>query len=475
MGVVGARGPRAGPSGRRVDPLALIGAVLTAVITGLIASGRFTFGSEAGRWVLRYFPPDEWRAALSLAIAIPSALALARLTHAQIERREHLVIFVGLIAGFLLQLVLRLPYFAPLDVIIRSNVANGYYGQTLEYGFLEYLNNFDVIPRHHHVGANMTGKVVFYYLMGAMTRSPEMLGLLIIAFSNLGAVLVYLIARELFGDRRSALFALVLYLFLPCKLFFFPLLNTVSPVFILLCFYLELRFLRDPHWRYAALLGASLYACIFFEPLPLAMGIVFAAFLVRGLRTNQVDVMDLWRLAAVAAGVLGALHVVVRVLTGYDLIADLLSIVHNALRFHRGADRPYAIWVWRNLVDFWVNFGVCQAVVVLGGVLRDLRRVQVRGDVGRGGRILDPATLLSVSCLLVLCALDAVGITRGEVERLWIFLACFLLFPLARACAARPGLATFSTVLACVLLQAGVAISRVQFVLSVSDVPVARR
>src|SRR5262245_57144096 len=129
MGGVRLAAGAAHPTGRRVDPLALVGAALTVVITALIANGRFAFGSEAGRWVLRYFPPDEWRAALGLAIAIPSALALARLTDAQIERRERLVIFVWLIAGFLLQLVLRRPYFAPLDVIVRSNVANGYYGQ----------------------------------------------------------------------------------------------------------------------------------------------------------------------------------------------------------------------------------------------------------------------------------------------------------------------------------------------------------
>jgi hypothetical protein len=83
----------------------------------------------------------------------------------------------------------------------------------------------------------------------------------------------------------------------------------------------------------------------------------------------------------------------------------------------------------------------------------------------------DAATLLTVSCLAVLLALDVVGITRGEVERLWIFLASFLPIIVARVCAARPGPATFSTVLACVLVQAGVAISRVQFVLSIRQVP----
>ena len=55
--------------------------------------------------------------------------------------------------------------------------------------------------------------------------------------------------RDLFDDRQTALLSLVLYLFVPGKLFFFPLLNTVTPVLILTCAYLLQRWLLTAYQR----------------------------------------------------------------------------------------------------------------------------------------------------------------------------------------------------------------------------------
>ena len=62
-----------------------------------------------------------------------------------------------------------------------------------------------------------------------------MLAWLIVGLSNLGAVLLYILVRTLFADRFVAGLSAILYLFTPAKLYFFPLLNTVTPVAVLVC------------------------------------------------------------------------------------------------------------------------------------------------------------------------------------------------------------------------------------------------
>jgi hypothetical protein len=93
---------------------------------------------------------------------------------------------------------------------------------------------------------------------------------------TIGAVLMYVFTRELFGDRDTALFAAVLYLFVPARLLFFPLMNTITPVVVLTCACLLLRWLRFASPAYAVLLGVALFGLVLFEPLVLVIGLLFA-------------------------------------------------------------------------------------------------------------------------------------------------------------------------------------------------------
>ena len=53
------------------------------------------------------------------------------------------------------------------------------------------------------------------YALELISNDPTILSWLLLAVSNLGGLLLYLFVRDLFGDRRIALYALVLYLFVP--------------------------------------------------------------------------------------------------------------------------------------------------------------------------------------------------------------------------------------------------------------------
>src|SRR5205085_11254911 len=91
--------------------------------------------------------------------------------------------------------------------------------------------------------------------------------------------------------RRVALSSLVLYLFVPAKLYFFPLLNTVTPVVALLCAWLCVAWLRTRRTVYPALLGAALYALVLFEPLALGIGLLLALLAAGALRRRDIT----WR------------------------------------------------------------------------------------------------------------------------------------------------------------------------------------
>src|SRR4029453_11418226 len=87
------------------------------------------------------------------------------------------------------------------------------------------------------------------------------------------------------------LWSAALYLIVPAKLFFFPLMNTVTPVVVLACACMVLRWVATGRTVYATALGAALYCLAFFEPLPLVIGILFAALVLRALRQGTIS----WR------------------------------------------------------------------------------------------------------------------------------------------------------------------------------------
>ncbi|MET8910140.1 hypothetical protein [Micromonospora sp. NPDC004551] len=132
---------------------------------------------------------------------------------------------------------------------------------------------------------------------------------------------------------------------------------------------------------------------------------------------------------------------------GYDRVVE---------RYYQGwaADRPYAYWVWANLAALLLSAGpvlgpaLRRAVLAApaawrsagsgrGGPLGD--RAPGRRDVGLGGprgfvrpwvaRVLalGPAVLLPAAAALAVAAADLSGMSKAEVERIWLPFAVWLL------------------------------------------------
>ncbi len=448
----------------------ILGVSACLAVVYQVATKRFVFGSPEGGWVYPYISSFTKKPILTFFLVLPNVLGLTYLTARAIDKYERVSLFAWFVAGFFLQLVLRCPHPYTLGTIIRSHTTTSFYSAALHHTPLAFMREFHsiapTIPVHGVT--NMPGKVMLFFLLGVFTSSPQVMGYLIVAISNLGGLLLYWIVKDLFGDKRTALYALIFYLFVPAKLFFFPSLNTVSPVLILLCFFVYIRFLRSGRFFYPVLLGLSLYLTLFFDPIPLVVGLVFIAFLWRALQSGQVGLPSLGKLFLYCVAAFVLADDLMMLVFRYDIFSNFLDILDNAYSFYARTGHSYEIWIRQNVVEFLFGTGVCQSLLFFVVILTGLR-ARTGGDPDRANhlsdRLIHPAMLMALSLLAVLVFVDLAGATRGEVVRLWIFLSALFQIVPAYYCARAPGIAPFCAVLAATLLQDAVAISMVGFML----------
>jgi methylthioxylose transferase len=114
-------------------------------------------------------------------------------------------------------------------------------------------------------------------------------------------------------------------------------------------------------------------------------------------------------------------------LTGYHLVTD---------RYYQGiaAERPYAYWVWADIAILTVSAGPVAAVVLRRATLRAVpAALAVRSAWRRGWRSVPhpgPETshwLLVLAAAAAILAADLSGLSKAEVERIWLPFAVWLL------------------------------------------------
>jgi hypothetical protein len=431
------------------------------------------FGSTEGGWIYPILAQLTIRPFVVFALLAPALIFFVHCSTKYIHSHQRTVVAAWILAGFAIQICIRSLAPFGLENIVLSEDANSFFSVTQRYNPRELLGSFHEIAATLpiHAKANMPGKVLLYYLLETITTSPEALGYLILFLSNLGGVLVYVIALKLFNDRISAIYALVLYLLLPAKLFFFPLLNTVTPVFILLPLLFLLLFLASRRPVYLLLEGASLYALVVFEPLPLVLGLVFLALLARAYCLGQIDRSDLARLVLIVIATFLTCHLLMVGMYGFDVWESFQFAVEDARAFNAEMGRPYGVWVLQNLKDFLFGAGLPASAVFLAATAyrvgkfvcvlckKESRWPQLRSF------LTEPEAVPTLSFALVLVITDLIGVNRGETIRLWIFLAVFVQIIAANRCAVLKPRWVFPALVVLTLLQTTVTISTVGFVI----------
>ncbi|HSR30266.1 MAG TPA: hypothetical protein VLY63_06850 [Anaerolineae bacterium] len=454
-------------AGRRENQAALIltSCALGLLMVFLVYTGNFVFGSEAGKWVYGYRETPVAVPVWNLVVVFGLLAAAVLVGSRTIGTRERTTLLACWLAVLIVQVLIRDLAAVPLASIIESEGPNGFYSAAQRYSPSEILSQFEALlpSQKGHVQSNMPGKIMLFQLLGWLTPSPQLMGYLIIALSSAGSWLVYGISKRLFHDRLAAFYAFLLYAVVPCRLFFLPILNTVTPVFLLACLYLFLVHLQTKRASTLWLLGVALYVLVLFEPSPLVTGIVFASLLGDSMLKKEIRTGELVRLLLITVMAFAVVFLVFRLAFRFDLADALRFVLNDAVKFNLTAQRGYWRWMAENTKEFFYSSGAPAAFLLL---YLGLHAMVNGAGLVRSLKTLPIESVVALSLITTFLVLVLLGINRGEVSRLWIYLAVLFQIPVALFISRRRRSSIlFLLVVGTTAVQAIVAIQQVVFVL----------
>ncbi len=438
-----------------------VGVAVSLFVCYEIATLSLVLGTPAGGWHYGYLENPSIRPVGAALLVAGAAAALVFFLPPGETRPDWLVVLAWVVVATGLHGLLRSLTPFHLEEIFRSDAANSFYSVTLQFEARHILEDFERIRGQWplHAQSNMPGKLMLLYALEAITPRTDLLPRLIVLVSNLGAFPMYVFVRDVFGDRRVAIYSAALYLFVPGTVLFFPLMNTVTPVVTLITACVLVRWLTAGNPVYAGLLGVALYLLVFFEPLPLAMGLLFAALLIRAVWLKSMSGPQVLGQIGLGLATFAVTAFAMRLWFGFDLLDAFRHVKAHAVEFNAAQGRPYALWVWHNLREFAFATGFCQIVLFWAALADGLRT-----PGGWRTRLTTPVTVVCLGLLAVLVAIDLMGVNRGEVTRLWIFLACFFQIPAAYVCARLQSPIAIILIIALSALQAALGTAMIGFV-----------
>lgn len=445
--------------------LLLVFCAVTILMVFLVYTENFVFGSEKGNWQYRYFK-DVAQIPLWQPIIIVGLLYLSVFIGGKlIYKYETLTLFGCFLAVVIIQILIRNTYPVSMEAVVQSDRANGFYSVAMKYSPSEILSQYNnlISTFPMHVRANLPGKILLFEALKVFTLSPGIMAYLIIAFSTLGSIFIYGICLKLFLNKTAALYAFVLYAMIPGKLFFYPLLNTVTPVFMLLCIYLFVIYIDSKNSKLLWLLGLALFMLVVFEPSPLVVGLIFIGVAVKAIGEKKIILRDLIKIVVFPVSAFLVVYLLFLLFFSFDLIQAFRFILDDAASFNLNSQRGYRVWFGENLKEFFYSAGT---PIVLIFIYTTSRLVLNWKSLFKQN-IFDWVSehFYSFSLLLTFSFVVFLGINRGEISRLWIYLAVLFQIPAALFITKIPkSQLAFFIVSSTVIIQTIVALQRVGFV-----------
>jgi hypothetical protein len=275
-----------------------------------------------------------------------------------------------------------------------------------------------------HAAGHPAGATVLYELLGRVWPGIPGAALLTVALGCLGAVAVAGIARDELGEEGGRL-ALALWALSPVVVLYTA--TSADAVFALVlagAAVASLRGLlrRSPGWTLAG--GALLWLSSMLS-YAAALLLVFLLPPAAGRLRREPAWVRRW--AATTAGAVLALAGLLWLATGYDSLAAVAAVRRVYASSPGSARRPYAVYLLGDALAFGGMLGVPLLAALAARALAVVRE--------RAWASVDAAAIA------MLLAGGAWGFSRGEVERIFLFMAPLLLVPAVRqllAWRARP-------------------------------------
>jgi hypothetical protein len=392
-----------------------------------------------------------------LAVILPIVWCLLQASEKYVDRFPMRLLIATFAWVTLLQWLLHLLAPESLRSVVLNPNANSFYQLPGLFPAKDFLAHFvDVLGTLPlHAATNMPGKGLFYYALRFFEIPAGGCALVILLISNLGGFFVHALAFRLSGSRRGAFYAAVLYWLHPAKIFFLPLLNTVTPVLLLANLWLLLKCIDGPKLIWIFCCGISLYALFLFELLPLGCGLFHVFFLGHSIWSKRRSSLEaIWIAAGTVASFILSLFLC-WFLTGLQIIRVSSELIKNNSVYYQTNSPP--LWYLKNLANLGLGlgWGTCVALILC-------LAWQIKNGAWSKLRCLTAA--YAAIFVLTLVILEIMGVTRAEILRLWIFLVC-MAFPFLGPMFARIGKpAFFRSVVLVNLAQTAIALFFVGFI-----------
>jgi hypothetical protein len=425
------------------------------------------FGSVPGRWYYPYYRHIQPEVILVSATFLSITMLLYYATIRFLKSRWNLVIVLWLIWGLLFQISAYSLAPVPIAEAIRSEGSNPYYSVSRSHTATDILMNFESIAAvsQIHIRSNMPGKLLLYSALNILSGKPDLIGYMIVVISSIGGgILVYTLTTMMFTNRIVSLYAMMLYMIIPSRNYFSPLLNTVSPLASMMSLIILLRVLRRPSVLYALLYGVSIIVMILMEPMLLVTCVIHGFIILEYIITRKCGVLTICKLLSYALIGYLSTNLLILYLFNFDVIARYIYMVEDAKMFNRISFRGYRHWIAFNITDLFFAAGM-PAVIVwliysLGTIWTLTKRLIKRINVPIEHI---SATLFSLGVLSMLIGTEFLGIARGETQRLWIFIMVFIQIGAAYAFVKIYPEKTFVFALICTIIQTLVTVNMVRF------------
>lgn len=267
-----------------------------------------------------------------------------------------------------------------------------------------------------------------------------------VVFTSLTVIPIYLLARELYGGLVAG-FALALFLITPNFVMFTSTsMDGPFSVFPILSLYLFYKGIGSERMvRYGLLTGGSLGCGMLMTYSTVFIGLFFTVVLLLTLILDLERFRSTLTLLLIAGVTFIVFYLLMFLFTGFNLFEALeASIRKDSARLGTGYETIglYLHLSVGNLFAFLIGIGVPMTTVWLRQVVRTIR------DSSRGERI----DIYVIGYLISLLVITFSTLFTMEVERVWIFMAPFVLIPVAKHLSHR-GIADFYWVAGLLCLQ----------------------
>ena len=267
-----------------------------------------------------------------------------------------------------------------------------------------------------------------------------------VVFTSLTVIPIYLLAKELYGESVGR-YTLALFLITPNFVMFTGTsMDGPFSVFPILSLYLLYKGNGSERAiRYGFLTGISLSCGMLMTYSTVFIGLFFAVVMLLTLIVDRKGFRRILTLLLIAAVTFAAFYLLMFLFTGFNLLEALQASIRKdkeALGTGYETIGLYLHLSVGNLFAFLIGIGIPMTTVWFRQIVRTIR------DGQRGA----PIDIYVVGYLISLLVIAFSTLFTMEVERVWIFMAPFILLPVAKYLSQR-GIADFYWVAGLLCLQ----------------------